>query len=144
MEVLLEQAALYNDFLKEQLEEAKREAMISPGGGAGGPVAAPAAAAAAGKDADKDSPAGADGADAGSGKKKRKGAAAANGGAGGSASKKAVVSMGDAATQSALQRHLCPLITGGELKDYQLKGVAWLMSLHMNGINGILADQMGE
>lgn len=31
----------------------------------------------------------------------------------------------------------------GSLRDYQLKGVRWLLSLHMNGLNGILADQMG-
>merc|ERR1711871_1419398 len=31
----------------------------------------------------------------------------------------------------------------GELRDYQLKGVKWLISLWQNGLNGILADQMG-
>ncbi|KAJ9505737.1 hypothetical protein QJQ45_012825 [Haematococcus lacustris] len=30
-----------------------------------------------------------------------------------------------------------------DLKPYQLKGVKWLISLYQNGINGILADQMG-
>ena len=30
-----------------------------------------------------------------------------------------------------------------ELRDYQLKGVNWLISLYQNGLNGILADQMG-
>jgi SNF2 family DNA or RNA helicase len=30
-----------------------------------------------------------------------------------------------------------------DLRDYQLKGVKWLIGLHRNGINGILADQMG-
>lgn len=30
-----------------------------------------------------------------------------------------------------------------ELRDYQLKGVKWLASLWGNGLNGILADQMG-
>eukprot|EP00798_Chlamydomonas_sp_ICE-L_P024975 gene24975-10636_t len=35
-----------------------------------------------------------------------------------------------------------PLMTA-ELRDYQLKGVRWLASLHRNGLNGILADQMG-
>lgn len=37
---------------------------------------------------------------------------------------------------------LLPLING-ELRDYQLKGVRWLISLWNNGLNGILADQMG-
>lgn len=37
---------------------------------------------------------------------------------------------------------LLPLING-ELRDYQLKGVKWLISLWQNGLNGILADQMG-
>ena len=30
-----------------------------------------------------------------------------------------------------------------ELRDYQVKGIKWLNSLFRNGINGILADQMG-
>ena len=34
-------------------------------------------------------------------------------------------------------------ITGGTLRDYQLAGVAWLLSVDMNGFNGILADEMG-
>lgn len=37
---------------------------------------------------------------------------------------------------------MLPLIVG-EMRTYQLKGVKWLMSLHQNGLNGILADQMG-
>ena len=35
------------------------------------------------------------------------------------------------------------LITGTELRDYQLEGVAWMAGLHENGISGILADDMG-
>lgn len=30
-----------------------------------------------------------------------------------------------------------------EMRDYQLHGVAWLISLYKNGVNGILADEMG-
>ncbi|KAI4327585.1 hypothetical protein L6164_020025 [Bauhinia variegata] len=41
------------------------------------------------------------------------------------------------------QKELIPLLTGGKLKPYQLKGVKWLISLWQNGLNGILADQMG-
>ncbi|KAG6600610.1 ATP-dependent DNA helicase DDM1, partial [Cucurbita argyrosperma subsp. sororia] len=41
------------------------------------------------------------------------------------------------------QSELIPLLTGGKLKSYQLKGVKWLISLWQNGLNGILADQMG-
>lgn len=41
------------------------------------------------------------------------------------------------------QAELVPLMTGGKLKPYQLKGVKWLISLWQNGLNGILADQMG-
>ncbi|XP_021897483.1 ATP-dependent DNA helicase DDM1 isoform X2 [Carica papaya] len=41
------------------------------------------------------------------------------------------------------QMELVPLLTGGKLKSYQLKGVKWLISLWQNGLNGILADQMG-
>lgn len=41
------------------------------------------------------------------------------------------------------QDELVPLLTGGKLKSYQIKGVKWLISLWQNGLNGILADQMG-
>ncbi|KAG6491150.1 hypothetical protein ZIOFF_052483 [Zingiber officinale] len=41
------------------------------------------------------------------------------------------------------QAELVPLMTGGKLKPYQIKGVKWLISLWQNGLNGILADQMG-
>ncbi|KAI3664307.1 hypothetical protein L1987_89946 [Smallanthus sonchifolius] len=41
------------------------------------------------------------------------------------------------------ERALVPLLTGGKLKPYQTKGVKWLISLWQNGLNGILADQMG-
>ncbi|TKR76891.1 hypothetical protein L596_017963 [Steinernema carpocapsae] len=34
-------------------------------------------------------------------------------------------------------------ITGGEMRDYQVRGLNWLISLQHNGINGILADEMG-
>ncbi|KAG8832008.1 hypothetical protein FRC17_002227 [Serendipita sp. 399] len=36
-----------------------------------------------------------------------------------------------------------PLITGATLRDYQLAGVQWLSTLHANGLNGILGDEMG-
>lgn len=39
-------------------------------------------------------------------------------------------------------REICPGFVGS-LRDYQLKGVKWLISLYQNGLNGILADQMG-
>ncbi|KAJ4791300.1 chromatin remodeling 1 [Rhynchospora pubera] len=41
------------------------------------------------------------------------------------------------------QKRLVPLMTGGRLKSYQIKGVKWMISLWQNGLNGILADQMG-
>lgn len=41
------------------------------------------------------------------------------------------------------QAELVPLLTGGKLKTYQIKGVKWMISLWQNGLNGILADQMG-
>ena len=43
--------------------------------------------------------------------------------------------------QSETQK-LLPLMTA-ELREYQLKGVKWLIALYQNGLNGILADQMG-
>lgn len=41
-----------------------------------------------------------------------------------------------------VQQELVPLIKG-ELRAYQLKGIKWIVSLYQNGLNGILADQMG-
>lgn len=35
------------------------------------------------------------------------------------------------------------LVTGGQMKRYQLEGLEWLKSLWMNGLSGILADEMG-
>ncbi|KAJ1724300.1 chromatin remodeling complex Adenosinetriphosphatase [Coemansia erecta] len=34
-------------------------------------------------------------------------------------------------------------VTGGKMRDYQLRGLNWMISLFENGINGILADEMG-
>ena len=34
-------------------------------------------------------------------------------------------------------------VKGGELRDYQVRGLNWMISLYENGINGILADEMG-
>ena len=39
-------------------------------------------------------------------------------------------------------KKLLPMMTV-EMRDYQLKGVRWLVALYQNGLNGILADQMG-
>ncbi len=33
-------------------------------------------------------------------------------------------------------------IKGGEMRDYQIRGLNWMISLHNSGINGILADEM--
>ncbi|WVQ94065.1 hypothetical protein IAU59_001143 [Kwoniella sp. CBS 9459] len=35
------------------------------------------------------------------------------------------------------------ILTGGTLKDYQVKGLQWMISLYNNRLNGILADEMG-
>ena len=43
--------------------------------------------------------------------------------------------------KSETQR-LLPMMRA-ELREYQLKGVKWLIALYQNGLNGILADQMG-
>eukprot|EP00095_Tigriopus_kingsejongensis_P009239 maker-scaffold495_size155559-snap-gene-0.32 protein:Tk09239 transcript:maker-scaffold495_size155559-snap-gene-0.32-mRNA-1 annotation:"homeotic gene" len=36
-----------------------------------------------------------------------------------------------------------PMLVGGKLKEYQVKGLEWLVSLYNNCLNGILADEMG-
>ena len=35
------------------------------------------------------------------------------------------------------------ILIGGTLKNYQLVGLQWLVSLYNNNLNGILADEMG-
>ncbi|KXS13616.1 hypothetical protein M427DRAFT_113168 [Gonapodya prolifera JEL478] len=35
------------------------------------------------------------------------------------------------------------ILSGGRLKEYQLKGLEWMVSLYNNRLNGILADEMG-
>ncbi|KAF8887716.1 SNF2 family N-terminal domain-containing protein [Infundibulicybe gibba] len=35
------------------------------------------------------------------------------------------------------------ILSGGTLKEYQLKGLQWMVSLYNNRLNGILADEMG-
>lgn len=34
------------------------------------------------------------------------------------------------------------MLKGGDLKEYQLSGLQWLVSLYNNNLNGILADEM--
>lgn len=36
-----------------------------------------------------------------------------------------------------------PAYIKGEMRDYQLRGLNWLISLYETDINGILADEMG-
>lgn len=33
-------------------------------------------------------------------------------------------------------------IKNGKMRDYQIRGLNWMISLFENGINGILADEM--
>lgn len=35
-------------------------------------------------------------------------------------------------------------IKEGEMRDYQVRGLNWMISLHENGINGILADEVSQ
>ncbi|WFD41671.1 Putative ATPase [Malassezia psittaci] len=47
-------------------------------------------------------------------------------------------------TLAAIARREQPkLVTGAQLKPYQMDGLIWLSSLFENGLNGILADEMG-
>ena len=34
------------------------------------------------------------------------------------------------------------VIKGGQMREYQMQGLNWLIHLYDNGINGILADEM--
>lgn len=47
-------------------------------------------------------------------------------------------------THRHIERVVQPrMLKGGELKEYQLAGLKWLVSLYNNKLNGILADEMG-
>ena len=35
------------------------------------------------------------------------------------------------------------IMVNGTLKEYQIKGLEWMVSLYNNNLNGILADEMG-
>lgn len=35
------------------------------------------------------------------------------------------------------------MLIGGQLKEYQIRGLQWMISLYNNNLNGILADEMG-
>lgn len=49
------------------------------------------------------------------------------------------VTQGGTDTAGARPKFLQPsLVTGGKLKDYQLEGVEWMVSLDKNGVSGIL------
>eukprot|EP00698_Gefionella_okellyi_P022852 TRINITY_DN7652_c0_g1_i1.p1 TRINITY_DN7652_c0_g1~~TRINITY_DN7652_c0_g1_i1.p1 ORF type:complete len:1123 (+),score=256.91 TRINITY_DN7652_c0_g1_i1:28-3369(+) len=39
--------------------------------------------------------------------------------------------------------HQPTILTGGQLRDFQMVGLAWMVSLYNNNLNGILADEMG-
>lgn len=41
------------------------------------------------------------------------------------------------------QQFILTDIKNGEMRDYQIRGLNWLISLYENSINGILADEMG-
>ncbi|GBF95152.1 ATP-dependent DNA helicase [Raphidocelis subcapitata] len=117
LDKLLDRTGLYTQFLTEQL------AVISdkPAAGSGEVVE------------EEEEP-------AGKGKKgKRRGGKAA---AAGTSKRQKNDAEPAPANDATSTKALLPLIEG-ELREYQLKGVRWLISLWQNGLNGILADQMG-
>ncbi|GLI64292.1 hypothetical protein VaNZ11_007476, partial [Volvox africanus] len=55
---------------------------------------------------------------------------------------KAAAGRGQKDTAPSATQVLLPLMKA-ELRDYQLRGVVWMISLYKNGVSGILADEMG-
>jgi hypothetical protein len=47
------------------------------------------------------------------------------------------------ASEAKFDKRQPRLVTGATMRDYQLDGVQWLISLYENGLNGILGDEMG-
>ena len=66
------------------------------------------------------------------------------GGPGGSAEGSSVSKSYYENTHRRLDRVQQPsMLKGGDLKEYQMGGLQWLVSLYNNNLNGILADEMG-
>jgi ATP-dependent DNA helicase len=128
LEKLLNQSQMYTKFLTEQMDAVAEGAEGGPAGGAGGAEGAEGAGGAGGSAAGKGK--------GGKGKGKRGAGASPAAGAPAAAKKARGGALSDDASV------LCPGFVGS-LRDYQLKGVKWLISLYQNGLNGILADQMG-
>lgn len=47
------------------------------------------------------------------------------------------------ADEKLVQFDKTPDYIQGEMRDYQVRGLNWLIGLYENGINGILGDEMG-
>eukprot|EP00850_Spirogloea_muscicola_P003952 SM000016S01940 [mRNA] locus=s16:720786:725951:- [translate_table: standard] len=135
LEALLSKTQLYSQFLSERMDDirlavdadepaaeeetvATAEGKSGSGGGAGGKTAGQQPA-----------------------RKSRRLGPSSTSGVEGTESARATAREEDALMGE--QRALAPSLTGGALKAYQLKGIKWLISLWQNGLNGILADQMG-
>jgi len=87
---------------------------------------------------------------AGGSKRKRTQGGPARGSKGGARHKdKSHADDEDAEEQAELDQEVIRLesqpacITGGTMRDYQLEGLNWLLSLHQRDLNAILADEMG-
>lgn len=46
------------------------------------------------------------------------------------------------AFEFATSIHAWCIVIHGTMRSYQLQGLNWMVSLHHNGLNGILADEM--
>jgi SNF2 family DNA or RNA helicase len=47
-------------------------------------------------------------------------------------------------SKAHIHSHNISLVVNGEMRGYQLQGLNWMVSLHHNGLNGILADEMAR
>eukprot|EP00878_Enallax_costatus_P041488 GHUV01048280.1.p1 GENE.GHUV01048280.1~~GHUV01048280.1.p1 ORF type:complete len:726 (+),score=243.32 GHUV01048280.1:273-2450(+) len=132
LDALISKAGMFTQFLTEQMKTYKAAAVEAPQEEPAAEDEEPADAKGKRKRGGKKQPAN---------KKAKTDMAGAV--AKGEAAAAAAAAVSDAAgSLMARQRALIPLIQG-ELRDYQLAGVTWLISLYQNGLNGILADQMG-
>ena len=120
LEALLDQTTIYSKFLSEQMVQLNEDEND-------------------GKPAKKKQKKGKSGGGSIPGGGAADGGKGAGGGVGGGRSGRGDAA--DAATLSETQK-LLPMMTVN-MRDYQLKGVKWLIALYQNGLNGILADQMG-
>ncbi len=137
LEYLMKQAELFTHFFHEDKHStaASSSSSSSSSSSIGGPAAA----------GDPSASSSAAGRGGGGGGKSRRGRRGGGGGGGGNDEEEDELAeealTGDHAPGTKITKQ--PSIVTGNLREYQLEGLNWMVGLHDSNISGILADEMG-